>query len=388
MKIISSLTDNRINAKNYLIEIEIEEYLVLATKILEKNEYQRRRVKSSDTIYSLLKEDLKKGCLIPPIVLASSKESVTDEEITEEQLKTELALGNFLILDGLQRTYTLLDLEKELRTSGDNESLNLVKKRKLRIEIYYGINRLGVLYRMLTLNTGQTPVSLRHQIEILYLDFLHGPIGEVKLLREIDEETPTEQGEYRFKDVVEGFNSYLERNELPLDRFDLLENIKGLEKLSKENQQNDLFKEYIETFHQFIKKVEVVSNGWEFTSGSEIKIKGMPFGVNSNKIFSKSQVMTGFGCAIGKLIDFKLLSDFSEVKSLINTMALQDVEKTFKSLLEKLDEIKNTSTKIGNAQRMFFHYFFRELFNKESDSYLNIDLAVESGFRKYLSQTV
>ncbi|MEK6983998.1 MAG: hypothetical protein AABX33_05470 [Nanoarchaeota archaeon] len=209
MKVISKFMDNRINARNYLIEIEIKEYLTLAKKILEKNEYQRKRVKSSNTIYSLLKEDLKKGCLIPPIVLASSKENVTGEEITEEMLKEELKEGNFLILDGLQRTYTLLDLEKELLMSQDNELLEQVTKRKLRIEIYYGINRLGVLYRMLTLNTGQTQVSLRHQIEILYLDYLQSDVGRIKLLREIDEEVTTEIGKYRFKDVVEGFNSYL-----------------------------------------------------------------------------------------------------------------------------------------------------------------------------------
>ncbi len=387
MKIISDLTDSRINAKNYLIEIEIKEYLALAKKILTLNEYQRKRVKSSYTIYSLLKEDLKKGCLIPPIVLASGKENVSGAGITKEKLEEELKEGNFLILDGLQRTYTLLDLEKDLIASKDNELLESINKRKLRIEIYYGINRLGILYRMLTLNTGQTPVSLRHQIEILYLDYLHVDFGEIKLLRETDDETPTEPGEYRFKDVVEGFNSYLERNEFPLDRFDLLENIKGLEKLSKENQQKDLFKEYIETFHKFIVKVSDLASNWEYTDDKEIKITGMPFGTNTHKIFGKSQVMTGFGSAVGKVIDFQLLENIEQVNRIIDSVTLEKVDDTFKSLLEKLDEIKNTSKKIGNAQRMFFHYFFRELFNKESDSYLKIDLAVETGFRKYLSQT-
>lgn len=379
--------DNRINAKNYLIEIEIKDYLELAKKIFEKNEYQRRRVKSSKTIYSLLKDDLKKGCLIPPIVLASNNEDVIGEEITDEKLKAEIEKGNFLILDGLQRTFTLIDLEKELISNKDNELLETTHKKKIRLEIYFGINRLGVLYRMLTLNTGQTPVSLRHQIEILYLDFLQTPIGEIKLQREVDEEKPINLGEYSFRDVVEGFNSYLERNELPLDRLDLLENIKGLEKLSRENQETDLFKEYIETFHKFIKKIKELSDNWEFDSKSEIEITSMPFGTDSNKIFARSQVMTGFGSAIGKLVDFELLTGFKNVKEIIDKLTLENIDNTFKNILEKLDEIRNTSKKIGNAQRMFFHYFFRELFNKEGDSYLKIDLAVETSFRKYLSQT-
>ena len=55
-------------------------------------------------------------------------------------------------------------------------------------------------------------------------------------------------------------------------------------------------------------------------------------------------------------------------------------------MLKKLDIIRNTSKKIGNAQRMFFQYLFRELFNPESDSYLELNNAVENGYQKYQSQ--
>ena len=57
-------------------------------------------------------------------------------------------------------------------------------------------------------------------------------------------------------------------------------------------------------------------------------------------------------------------------------------------LLSKLDRIKASSKKIGNAQRMFFQYFYRELLNKESDSYLNLDAAVQNGYNKYYSQVI
>ena len=55
------------------------------------------------------------------------------------------------------------------------------------------------------------------------------------------------------------------------------------------------------------------------------------------------------------------------------------------NLLTKLDNIKNRAKKIGVEQRMFFTYFLRELFNHNSDSYLDINAAIESGFNKYLS---
>jgi hypothetical protein len=97
--------------------------------------------------------------------------------------------------------------------------------------------------------------------------------------------------------------------------------------------------------------------------------------------------MTGFGSAIGKLMDFGLINSFDEVKNILGDISIDDPNIFFANILIKLEEIKISSKKIGNAQRMFFHYFFRELLNKESDAYLNLNSAVDLGFRKYLSQT-
>lgn len=38
-------------------------------------------------------------------------------------------------------------------------------------------------------------------------------------------------GEYQFRDVIEGFNSYLDRDELGISRNEVLENIQNLENL-------------------------------------------------------------------------------------------------------------------------------------------------------------
>ena len=61
MKIISRIKDERISAINILIEISIRKYLDLIEEEIDKNEFQRKRVRSSKTVYALLKEDLKKG---------------------------------------------------------------------------------------------------------------------------------------------------------------------------------------------------------------------------------------------------------------------------------------------------------------------------------------
>ncbi len=110
MEVVSKLNDMRIGADNYLVECSIAEYLILAFDIMHKNEFQRRRVLSK-SVYALLKEDLKRGCIIPPIVLALTSEPQnkdTNRETFEsfvEQNKEHL-----VILDGLQRTYSIRSL--------------------------------------------------------------------------------------------------------------------------------------------------------------------------------------------------------------------------------------------------------------------------------------
>lgn len=103
----------------------------------------------------------------PPIVLAYC-EAISDGEEIIEVIKRNPS--GIKILDGLQRSYTIrdivLDYESGKVPAEDGNPLNNL----VRVEIYTGINKLGILYRMLTLNTGQTRMTTRHQIEIIYSD--------------------------------------------------------------------------------------------------------------------------------------------------------------------------------------------------------------------------
>lgn len=101
----------------------------------------------------------------------------------------------------------------------DDDDKQRVYSNKIRAEIYIGINKLGILYRMLTLNTGQTQMSTRHQIEIIYSDYVDTDIEGIRLLREVDDQSPRRQGEYKFQDVIEGFTSFIQRDYLTMERM-------------------------------------------------------------------------------------------------------------------------------------------------------------------------
>jgi hypothetical protein len=286
--------------------------------------------------------------------------------------------------------------------------MNFFLSQILRIEIYIDINRLGILYRMLTLNTGQSPMSLRQQIEMLYLDLADTNVDGVKLIREVDDTAVTQPNEYSFRSMIDGYNSYIERNELPIDRFEILETIKGLKNLSAENRSADLFAEFVSAYHSLVLRINdmvgLVSfhneeNRQEqltlddgntiFLNDSGQQFAGKAFGSNVFEIFSKSQPLTGFGAALGKLKDHGEFSDFNAAKSLINDkLTSEDAPQAIASLLRRLESIRLQSKKIGNAQRLYFQFFFRELFNPSSDAFCKLEMAVSEAYKKYESQVM
>lgn len=390
MKIMSMIPDKRINSLNLYVETTFGTYLGFAKDIIANNNLQRKRVRTSKTVYSLLKTDLKKGCIIPPLVLAVMEHGKFDsDKATGQELLKYIKehSDEVLILDGLQRTYTLIDAATEMEKC-DKAEYEQFLNNMLRLEVYLEINKFGVLYRMLTLNTGQTPMSARHQLEMLYGDMLNTNVEGMVLIPDTAGGADPSKNEFKFKDTIEGFHSYLSRNELPIDREELLENVKMLENMANEKIDHDLFRDFLSCYIKVFSALRVSTNDKAITKDElfESGVETTPFGTTVYKVFSTSQALTGFGAAIARMKDRDIVASFDEVCSGLDSLTPQDDMLWFSELLRKLDIIKSSAKKIGNAQRMFFHYFFRELLNSESDSYMDLTAAVENGYKKYYSQ--
>lgn len=379
MQIKSILEDRKVSAKSVLIEISIGDYLDLARKIYKKNNLQRRRVRSSRTVYSLLKADILYGCVIPPVVLAYTKPAGTLEAGLPVAFMDDS--DHFVLLDGLQRSLTLMDIEAELSTQPEIHTEFL--SRPMRCEIYEGINKIGILYRMLTLNTGQTPMSVRHQIEIMYQDYLDVQVEGITLVREVDARRARQPNCYNFRDVIEGLNSYLERSESPLDRGDILDNISSLENLAKENDTRDVFKDFLTSWNRFISKITELDLKHPFdalpddtTEDAESKI----WGSTGVQIFKRAQAVSGFGAAIGMLRDEDGATTFNNLD--INNITLGSSNEDF--MLEFNDLMSSLTARakrIGNAQRLFFRQYFKMLFWVESGAYLNLSRSLNEAYR-------
>lgn len=383
--------DGRLNSDNYLFELTIEDYYILTKDKLEENRYQRKRVRNSSSLYALLGKDLIEGCLMPPIVLAY--EGIIDE--SQDILQQLLQSNKILILDGLQRSYTIRDLVDENQSALFDGCYSKFKDNKIRIELYTGINRTSLLYRMLTLNTGQTRMSTRHQIEIIYSDYLNSNISsEIKLVTALDGNKPIKLGVYSFRDAVEGFTSFLMQDYLLLDRLDILENVRELERLTNmTSSEKDLFVDFIETYTHFVRTIHesvgdklsrAITDKWgnEDDYNSDSSIKFTPFGFNALEIFNKSQALTGFGCAIAKLKERGDIDSFNKVDNFINQIDTESTTDGLINLIDVLEKIRPHAKKIGNDQRFVFYNFFKVLFDGEISS-RNIGKASAKAWGKY-----
>lgn len=388
MKIISTIPDKRILATNVLLELTYAEYLDIAEKILDTNEFQRKKV-IKGIVRKMLKTDLLVGCTFPPIVLAVPNRRISEDFDFTSVDQNETVHGafekqDFLLIDGLQRTHVLLELGHEL----EGEALAQFRSNKLRVEVLIGLSRINILYRMLTLNTGQTTMSTRHLMEIMYADYADLPIGAIELVKDKEglKVDPKNPNQFKFKEVLDGFNSFLEKREVTIQRSEILDNINTIENMKELNKDNDIFKDFVSTFHNFLLKVDKISNNLCLTSedfdSPDFELKNSTiFGKSYIEFFKRSQALSGFGAAVKTLQELRGTT-FEDINHMIDNIYLDEYETGLLSLNKHFDYLKENSKKIGNDQRFYFLWFFRKLFDIEYDYKLDFIRTIEYAFQK------
>ena len=211
LNIIGTTVDVRTNTPVAYGQMSIKDYLQLVGEDFDRFAIQRRREKHR--AYSRMKSDIMKGALLPPITLAVNPERA--EELLplfkENDLlglaKAIVEIGQVSILDGLQRTYILKDLEKQ---GGE-----FVEGQKLLLEFWVEGKLQNLIYRIIVLNAGQKPMSMRHQIEVLFTTFrtiLEGEINKLELIEEKEATRRTRPRKYALDRIVTSYQSYLSKS--------------------------------------------------------------------------------------------------------------------------------------------------------------------------------
>ncbi|GAA5527765.1 hypothetical protein [Herpetosiphon gulosus] len=167
-------------------------------ELINKLDIQRKL--QSARFYKRLEKDIIDGCIMPPLTIAFIDKidiinNYNDNQI-EEYVNREI--HNAFILDGIQRLNTLDRIK-------DNEKVNRNKRIFLNIIICESMDNL--LYRMITLNNGQRPMTVRHQIEILMGNIYNFDNLSLSLKNEKDKSNLKES--FNKSDIINAYIAFL-----------------------------------------------------------------------------------------------------------------------------------------------------------------------------------
>lgn len=168
------------------------------------NRFQDQRKLQNRKFYDRLRKDILRGCIMPPITLAFVDvdfSSISNlKEINSYVIKN---INQGYILDGMQRLNTLKDASE---LDGFDSS------RALQVNVIIAENYDLLLYRMITLNNGQRPMTARHQIEMLTKGLLDTNRLSIQVITEKETEINRPQGAFKQSDISEAYTAYLSNN--------------------------------------------------------------------------------------------------------------------------------------------------------------------------------
>ena len=167
--------------------------------LIGRLEIQRDALKTK--FYSRLHDDIIRGCVMPPITIALIH---TFPKAHQSQQRVfgfiSTCIADAFVLDGIQRLSTL-------QRAALNSKFD--RKRPLHVNFVIAGSRDKLLYRMITLNNGQKPMSARHQIDVLADSFFSFDDVELKLVSEKGKGRVRAPDTFKKADFVKGYVAYL-----------------------------------------------------------------------------------------------------------------------------------------------------------------------------------
>ncbi len=156
IKVLDQQFDEVINSHYLTASVSYGEAVEYLCPLMNRLSFQRNPLRKG--FYERLEQDIAAGCIMPNITIAiKTDEPISrDFEISDSFISDNLK--NAFILDGIQRLNTL---------SRVAASEKFPKDRCLYCNVLFCDSMDKLLYRMITLNNGQKPMTARHQIEIL-----------------------------------------------------------------------------------------------------------------------------------------------------------------------------------------------------------------------------
>lgn len=180
--------------------------------LINRLELQRSPLRKS--LYKRLEEDIMSGCIMPNITLAINVKGIMPQREELDEKYVEDNLSDAFVLDGIQRLNTM-------KRIAENSSFPRGRMLYCNILVCNSMDRL--LYRMITLNNGQKPMTARHQIEILASNIFDFDELPILAITEKESKGKKKSDDRMSKEVlIKGYLAYIS-NSVNIDNQKIIE---------------------------------------------------------------------------------------------------------------------------------------------------------------------
>jgi len=378
--LVSRLLDRRIGCWSFLLETTTERYVQLAETAYDQRgglRHQRESLKTTSArrIRDRMIEDIKKGAVLPPVVIGvvGGEDYVTElRSLTSEAIvgsifanyKAELA-----IIDGMQRTTAMLEAVDQQPN---------VKSFPVRLEIWIASSTDSLIYRMLILNTGQVPWNLKQQLQVVYEPLVSSIEKKIRFARFLRRnERRWNGGEFSADAMIEAYIAFgLRRTEVDTqealaDEFSRLDMADAL----TEKKYDHFFYNVVQMMVDFDIAISRFNPQTEDDRGAELPI-GREYSRGRN-VLDTQPARIGFIVCHAVAILGRIGMDRGESKSVerlqslqeacnattirINKMEIVELERFL--ALDVLAEVvrRRPTSAVGRWERSFFESAFKVL---------------------------
>lgn len=175
--------------------------------LVDRLESQRNPL--SGRLYKKMEKDIIDGAILPPITVAFVTQEDVAQTVEGVSRYVDQHIGEGFILDGIQRLSAL----KRIHEMGTLIPVGIHWDTTLYINVVISPSSDNLLYRMITLNNGQKPMSPRHQIEALTDFSINFTDTNIRMFTEkAGNKTDNAERAYKKSLIVKSYISFMSKN--------------------------------------------------------------------------------------------------------------------------------------------------------------------------------
>jgi len=370
LKVLGRANDMRTQTPVIYAQASINDYLDLVGNEFNQFAIQRRREKHR--AYERMRNDIVAGALLPPITLALRPELVpsilpqiaqpdTDHERIEQLLRVPNQVN---ILDGLQRTHILNDLA--------NSGTQFAEGQTVLLEFWLEKEIRHLVYRIIVLNAGQKPMSMRHQIELLFSVIhkrIESTIQGLELYTENEETRRRRARKYALDRVATAYQSYLTRTPEITRENIVAQQLRAEEVLeSSEDTLGEQFEQFVKYLSVYAQLDDEICRVYSVENPGRMLPTGMNWFGSENVMNSFFAAISDFGTSVDRNVRIsnaieRLRFELTQVQPGEDPLGIEDLQKI-------IGGFNPRKVNIGSATRKLLTAGFKEYFRDEGSTSL------------------